>query len=343
MMTRTVNWPCIVAALVGVIAVLALPQQLEVYSLINCTIYVSMAIFALSMALIWGYGGVLCFGQSAYFGLGAYAYAVVGINCSDSTFGVMAAVIIPALFAALLGYFVFYGRLTDVYFGVITLTVTLILSKLANSTAGDAYRIGKARLGGFNGMPDTPPLNIPFHPDLILTPAQAFAVATSALVVGYIICKWLVFTRYGRSVIAVRENEVRAELLGYDARLIKLSVFVIGAVIAGIAGALFASTVFVSPTVFSLNNAAQVLIWVVVGGIGTLMGPLIASVLLQALATYLGKLGLLDPSVVLGMILIAFVLLVPRGLLPLLIDATARVKAQFTTRSEQPEGEVLHE
>ena len=342
-MARPFYWPCIAALVMGVAAVCVLPSQLEVYSLINCTIYVSMAVFALSMALIWGYGGVLCFGQSAYFGLGAYAYAVVGINCGDSTFGLLAAVVLPAFFSAVLGYFVFYGRLTDVYFGVITLTVTLILSKLANSTAGDAYKVGKARLGGFNGMPDTPPLNIPFHPDLLLTPAQTFSVAVAVLVLGYVICKWLVSTRYGRSVIAVRENEVRAELLGYDARLIKLSVFAIGAVIAGGAGALFASTVFVSPTVFGLNNAAQVLIWVVVGGIGTLMGPLIASVLLQALATYLGKLGVVDPSVVLGIILIAFVLLVPRGLLPLIMDGVARIKAKFVPRSAAPQGVVFHE
>ena len=100
---------------------------------------------------------------------------------------------------------------------------------------------------------------------------------------------------------------------------------------------------FVSPTVFGLNNAAQVLIWVVVGGIGTLMGPLIASVLLQALATYLGKLGVVDPSVVLGIILIAFVLLVPRGLLPLIMDGVARIKAKFVPRSAAPQGVVFHE
>ena len=312
--------PCGAAVLVGVAAVLVLPRTIELYSLINATIYLSMAIFALSMAFIWGHGGILCFGQAAFFGLGAYAYAVTAINLGDSTFAIVAAAVVPTLFAAALGYFLFFGRLTDVYFGVITLTVTLILFKLANSTAGDAYRIGKAKLGGFNGMPDTPPLNFPLDPTRILSPDEVFSAAVLALVVAYVLCKWLITTRFGRAVAAVRENELRAELLGYDSRVLKLAAFMVGAAIAGIAGMFFATSVFVSPTVFGLSTAAQVLIWVVVGGLGTLAGPIIAAILLQLLAAYLGTLGWIDPNVVLGAVLISFVLLVPRGLLPLAVD-----------------------
>lgn len=319
-MTTSTKWPCVAAIGVGLSAALLVPQMAQTHTLLNATIYTSLAIYALSMALIWGYGGILCFGQAAFFGLGAYAYAVAGINFGDSTFGVPAAILVPALFAAVLGYFVFYGRLTDVYFSVITLTVTLILYKLANSTGGDAYRIGEARLGGFNGMPDTPPLNLPFDPAQPLTPAQGFAVTVAALVACYVLCKWILSTPYGRAIVAVRENEVRAELLGHDARFIKLTVFVIGAAIAGLSGMLFATSVFVSPTVFSLANAAQVLIWVVVGGLGTLVGPILACGLLQALSAYLGKIGIVDPAVMLGLVLIGSVLLVPRGLLPMVCD-----------------------
>lgn len=312
--------PSGIAILVGITAVLVLPRVVELYTLINVTIYLSMAIFALSMAFIWGHGGILCFGQAAFFGLGAYAYAVTAINLGDSTLAIVAAMMVPALFAAALGYFVFFGRLTDVYFGVITLTATLILFKLANSTAGDVYRIGKAKLGGFNGMPNTPPLNFPFNPSWILSPEEVFTATALALVGAYVLCKWLIGTRFGRAVAAVRENEMRAELLGYDSRMLKLVTFMIGAAIAGIAGMLFATSVFVSPTVFGLSTAAQVLIWVVVGGLGTLAGPIIASVLLQFLTASLGKIGWIDPNAALGTVLIGFVLLVPHGLLPLLID-----------------------
>src|SRR5260370_26741257 len=118
-----------------------------------------MAILALSLALVWGYGGILCFGQSAFFGLGAYAYAIAMFNMSESTAPFLLAILLPAAFAALLGYFMFYGRISDVYLGVITLPVTLILFNSINSTAGPEYHIGVARLGGFNVIPSIPPLN----------------------------------------------------------------------------------------------------------------------------------------------------------------------------------------
>jgi len=316
-------------AFIALAVAFGLPRFLDFYTLLNLTIYVSMAVYALSIALIWGHGGILCFGQAAFFGLGAYAYAVTAINLHDSTFAIVAAAATPSLFALALGYFIFYGRLTDVYLGVVTLTVTLILFKLSNSTAGDAYRIGAARLGGFNGIPDTPPLNAPFDPGRPLSPEEGFAVAVLALAAAYVLCKCLISTRFGRAVAAVRENETRAELLGYDSRLLKLAIFVIGAAIAGVAGMLFATSVYVSPTVFGLQNAAQALIWVVVGGIGTLVGPILACFLLQALAAYLGALNLIDPNVVLGAVLIGFVLLLPRGLLPALIAGQAAIRRRL--------------
>ncbi|MDE1185427.1 MAG: branched-chain amino acid ABC transporter permease [Pantoea sp.] len=328
-MKLTSTTSCNIAALItGMVVLLVLPAVMDLYSLINATIYVSLALFALSMALIWGHAGILCFGQSMFFGLGAYGYAVAGINFGDSTWAVPIAIATPMLFALILGYFVFYGRLSDIYFGVITLTVTLILFKLANSTSGDAWHIGKARLGGFNGMPDTPPLNMPFNPAVPLSPDVVFMVAVCALVAGYMLCKWLVGSRFGRAVAGVRENEARAELLGYDSRRIKLYMFAIGAGLAGLAGCLFANSVFVSPTVFSLSNSAQVLIWVVVGGVGTLLGPILACLILQGLTAYLGTLGWIDPNIVLGSVLILFVLLLPKGLLPTLLERLPVIRAR---------------
>ena len=326
-MTLSTRACCLSALLMGAAAAVIGPQVLELYSLLNATIYLSLALFALSMALVWGHAGILCFGQAIFFGLGAYAYAVAGINLGDSTWAIAVAVAVPMLFALVLGYFLFYGRLSDVYFGVITLTVTLILLKLANSTSGDTYRIGKAQLGGFNGMPDTPPLNVPFSPDMPLSPEAQFMLAVALLAGAYMLCKWLVGSAFGRALAAVRENEMRAELLGFDARRLKLAAFAIGAGIAGTAGMLFATSVFVSPSVFSLANAAQVLIWVVIGGLGTFAGPIMACLVLQMLTAYLGTLGWVDPNIVLGALLVFFVLLMPRGLLPPLLDSLARLSA----------------
>ncbi len=303
------------AALAALAGIVILPNAAPLYTLINVTLYMSMGVFALSLALLWGYGGILCFGQSAFFGLGAYAYAVAAINFGDTTLAAVFAIGVPALFAAGLGYFLFYGRLSDVYLGVITLTVTLIFFKLINSTGGDAWRIGAARLGGFNGIPTTPLLTIPFT-RIPMSPAQMFIFAAISLFSTYALCKGLIVTRFGRAVIAVRENEMRAELLGYNARRLKLAVFVISAGIAGLAGLLFANSVFVSPTMFSLSMAAQVLIWVVVGGLGTLFGPVAACFALQIATAVLGKLGIVDPNIVLGLVLIIFVVFVPGGIQP---------------------------
>jgi branched-chain amino acid transport system permease protein len=306
------------ALILGLVAAGALPTVLDLYVLINATGYVSMAIFALSLALVWGYGGILCFGQAAFFGLGSYAYAIAAINLGDTTLAVLPALLVPAAFAAIVGYFLFYGRLSDVYLGVITLTTTLILFKLFNSTGGDNIRIGKARIGGFNGLPETPGLNWPFQPQHLLDPTALFVVAVISLLVAYLLCKAILATSYGRAVVAVRESEVRAELLGYDTRFLKLTIFVIGAGLAGWAGMLFANSVFVSPTLFSLQTTAQVMIWVVVGGVGTLVGPVAGCILLQMLSNYLGTVGWIDPNVVLGVILIGCVLFVPRGIQPTL-------------------------
>ena len=151
----------VLVGVVGLAVLLLTPRFAELDRVLELTIYMIMAILALSLALIWGYGGILCFGQSAFFGLGAYTYAIAMFNIGESTVPVLLAVALPAAFAALLGYFMFYGRISDVYLGVITLTVTLILFNSVNSTAGPEYHIGTARLGGFNGIPGIPPLNWP--------------------------------------------------------------------------------------------------------------------------------------------------------------------------------------
>ena len=148
-------------AVVGVAFMVLTPRLAELDTVLDLTVYMIMAVLALSLALIWGYGGILCFGQSAFFGLGAYTYAIAMFNIGESTVPLLLAIILPAAFAALLGYFMFYGRISDVYLGVITLTVTLILFNSINSTAGPEFHIGSARLGGFNGIPGIPPLNFP--------------------------------------------------------------------------------------------------------------------------------------------------------------------------------------
>ena len=146
----TFNGTLVVAGLAIIFTLLA-PNIFAFFTIITLTQVIGLSILALSLALVWGFGGILCFGQSAFFGIGAYAYSVAAVNIGGSTGAIFIAILAAAAFAAILGYFVFYGKVSDVYLAVITLTVSLILYSLMRRTSGPEYKIGNALLGGFNG------------------------------------------------------------------------------------------------------------------------------------------------------------------------------------------------
>jgi urea transport system permease protein len=315
-------------ATAGVAALIVVPHLVELFTLVDVSVYCILSILALSLAFVWGFAGILSFGQCAFFGLGGYAYALSVINLGETTVPVLAGIVVPMAFAALLGFFMIYGRVSDVYLAVITLTASLILYHLINSTSGPEYVIGRARLGGHNGIPGLPPINIPGDATAQLDFVGTFRLCLGALLVVYLGLRLLLASTFGRVLVAIRENELRAELLGYDARRYKLVAFIIGAGIAGFAGVLFASWgSFIGPSVFSIAFAAETIIWILVGGLGTLSGAILGTVLIQYLTTWLGQtktlpamLGLskIDPSLVLGAVLILFVLVVPNGVIPTL-------------------------
>ena len=293
------------------------PLLVDTFSLLQLTVFIAMAVLSLSLGFIWGFGGILSFGQAAFFGLGGYAYAVAAFNVETSVLPVLLSVLVPALFAALLGYFMFYGRISNVYVGVITLTVTLILFNVVNSTAGDAYRIGAAALGGFNGIPSVPGITLPVT-GYQFGPEDDWYLAAGCLILVFIGLKLLLASHFGRVVVAIRENEARAALLGYDPRLYKLLAFAIGGGIAGLAGCLYTLWgAFISPTIFGLATSAQIIIWVTIGGLGTLIGPVLGAVAIQYLVTEIGSQQALDANLVLGVILLVFVLLMPAGVVPM--------------------------
>ena len=315
------NLGLVCVGLIGVALMIILPIALDQFELLQITLYVIFAILALSLAFIWGFGGILCFGHSAFFGLGAYTYAVAIVNIGESTAPLLLAMLLPAALAVTLGYFMFYARISDLYVGVITMTLTLIFYNCMNSTAGPAYRIGDALLGGFNGMPNIPSLNIPFLPDATLEPAGMFLLCSGLLLIVYFALHGLLATRFGRVLVAIRENEQRVEFLGYDARLHKLVAFAIGGTLAGLAGCLYAAWGnYVSPPVFGIVQSAQIIIWIMVGGTGSLLGPALGAMALSWLTVKIGTQQVVNANVILGAVLLVFVLLVPRGIAPLVTD-----------------------
>jgi branched-chain amino acid transport system permease protein len=308
-------WWAFVAALAAF--VYTLPIYLDIAELYSISNFLVLAMLALSMSFLWGYGGMLSFGQTAFFGLGGYSYAVLALNTHETTSALLVAVLLPMLFSAVLGYFMIYGRISDIYFSVITLVVTLILEKGIRATSGDQYVIGDVRLNGQNGIPTTPPLQVPWDPAVQLDIDDVFHVAAGLLVLSYVGLRLLLTTRFGRILVSIKENERRSELLGYDVRRYKWLAFVIAGGLAGLAGAMWGIWGnFVGPNMFNLNQAAQVVIWVIVGGKSTLIGPIGGTVAVQYLTDWLGTQGVGQVSLILGIILMVMVLLFQQGLLP---------------------------
>src|SRR5215475_14145686 len=233
------------AAIAVLLATLAFPLVGDSYTVGNLAYFGVWLFMALGLSLIWGYGGMLSFGQTAFFGLAGYSYGVIAINLGANhgypILALVCALVIAALLALVLGYFMIYGRITGVFVGIVTLSVTLTFATFLNQTAGPEWRIGRARLNGYNGMTRIPSLSIPWFDGDKITfrgPALYYLVLV-LLVLCYLGLRILVNSRFGNVLVAIRENPERAELLGYDTRRYQLVAFIIGGTLAGLSGALY--------------------------------------------------------------------------------------------------------
>ena len=181
--------------------------------------------------------------------------------------------------------------------------------------------IGNARLGGFNGIPGFPTLNVPGVPDAYIWGDRYFHVCAVLLGLVYLFVTALLRSGFGRIAVGIRENETRMSLMGYDVRARKTAMFAIGAAIAGLAGGLFANWAeIVTPSLFSLGQSAEIIIWCIVGGLGTRLGPVLGAAGLAYLKFLLGQQAVIDNALVTGLVLVLFVLFLPRGVVPALSD-----------------------
>lgn len=308
--------------LLVVAAACAYPLFADGYDVGNNVYFFNWAFMALGLGLIWGYGGTLSFGQTAFFGVAGYAYGVISTNFGDAygltIFALVAAVLVSAVLAAILGYFLFFGRISGVFLGIVTLSITLVFERFMSQTAGPEWHIGVARLNGFNGMGGMPSLTIPwFGGDIALLPdVPLYYLTLALLVIAYLGLRMLVNSRFGNVVVAIRENPQRAEMLGYDIRVYQLVTFVIGSALAGLSGVLYTSWGnYITPASMGMTAAALPIVWVAVGGRGdlttTLIGTLVVLGGFQALTIYGSQYAL----VVMGVLLVLTVLLAPRGLI----------------------------
>jgi branched-chain amino acid transport system permease protein len=317
---RKQMWGTLIVILVALLSVPHVSNNLA----LKLTLWISFGLCALSLSLVWGRAGIFSFGQNALFGLGAYAYAVVSLNAYPTTQETVTALLASGMFgaiaAAALGYFLFYSRLSDVYLSIVTLAVTLIIYTVLASTAGPEYHIGEAQLGGFNGIPSLPGIAFPEwmgvgNGELSIRQLLAFSIVFAGAI--YVSLCMLARSSFGLRIEGLRSNELRMELLGYDVRRLKIVVFSIGGAVAGFGGGLFAAWgTFVNPSVFSLAQAATVVVWAMVGGRESLVGAFVGVLVVQSVADSADLLIQQQTPLIVGLILVFVVIAMPQGIVP---------------------------
>lgn len=298
---------------------LAYPAFADPYDVGNFAYFLIWVFMALGLCLMWGYCGMLSFGQTCFFGIAGYSYGVLAITLGGGSMTILAlvlAIALAAVSALVLGYFMIWGRVGGVFFGIVTLSATLVLAFFLGQTAGPEWRIGEARLNGFNGMKGMEPLNIPWFDgeSLYFEGSSLYYLAIGLIVIVYLALRVLLNSRFGNVIVAIREDPQRAELLGYDVRKYQLVTFVIGSSLAGLSGVLYTSWgQFITPSSIGLPAAAMPIVWVAFSGRGditaTLVGSFLILVAFQTITVYSQQAAL----ILMGAMLLATVMIAPQG------------------------------
>lgn len=293
-----------------------LPLDLTEFEASNVAYYLLNIPMALGLAMLWGYCGVLSFGQVAYFGIAGYTYGIIAGNLAGSSWGPLLAtaggLLACAVVGAIFGYFVFYARVQNWIVPILTLVFTLLLETFLGQTAGYQWRVGHVQLGGYNGMTAIPPFAIG---GLAFTGYAFFFLALAVTLLCYLAGRALVNSHRGKVMLAMREDVLRTELLGYDIRRHQLVVFVIAALLAGVSGLLYVQWGnYITPTQVGLLQAALPVVWVAVGGRDKLLAVAISTFALNWLNYALSAAGNEYAPVIMGALLLAAMLFFPRGI-----------------------------
>ncbi|HEY5996587.1 MAG TPA: branched-chain amino acid ABC transporter permease [Candidatus Deferrimicrobiaceae bacterium] len=294
----------------AVAALCALPFYADLFYQTFVTEILVWALFAISFDLIFGYTGLLSFGQALFFGLGGYAVAISILKLGLGTgAGLVFSVVLPALFAAFVGYF--SVKLSGIHFVIITIIFALI-----GSTVGETWT---GLTGGADGLVfPAPPLSFGLFRVDFMDIRSTYYLVLAVVVLCYLFLRRLVRSPLGKVFIAIRENEERARLIGYDVRRYKLLSFVIAGGLSGLAGGLYSlSLKYASATFLHWSVSGHAVVYTIVGGGGTLFGPMLGAGLIMSLEHSLAKV-LQATDLVVGAVLVSALLLAPRGVVGLL-------------------------
>ncbi len=317
------------------------PLHISTYTVSLLGKYLSFALLALAVDLIWGYAGILSLGHGAFFALGGYAMGMymmrqigdrgvygnpilpdfmVFLNWSELpwywygfdsfAFAAIMVLVAPALLAFVFGWLAFRSRVTGVYFSIITqaLTYALMLAFFRNDMG----------FGGNNGLTDFKDI-LGFSLQSDATKNGLFICSGIALIAGYLLCRYIVSSKLGRVLVSIRDAESRTRFIGYRVEHYKLFVFVLSAMLAGVAGALYVPQVgIINPGEFAPLLSIEIIIWVAIGGRGFLYGAVLGAILVNYGKTYFTG---AFPEIwlfMLGGLFVVATLFLPRGVVGLL-------------------------
>jgi urea transport system permease protein len=328
---------CVVVPVCSLLVPESSPLHMTSYTVTLLGKYLCFALLALALDLVWGYCGILSLGHAAFFALGGYAMGMylmrqigtrgvygdpvlpdfmVFLNWDALPwywygfdhfwFAMLMVMLVPGLLAFVFGWLAFRSRVTGVYLSIITQAMTYALML--------AFFRNEMGFGGNNGLTDFKDI-LGFSLQAQSTRAVLFVLSAVALGASYLLCRAIVDSRMGRIVVAVRDAETRARFLGYRVERFKLWIFTFSAVLAGIAGALYVPQVgIINPGEFQPLNSIELVIWVAVGGRGTLYGAVLGAGLVNYAKTTLTALWPDSWLFALGLLFVLVTLFLPRGI-----------------------------
>jgi urea transport system permease protein len=301
--------------------------------------YLALAILALGMNLIWGYTGILSLGQAIFFGLGAYAMGMYLMleSSGKGVYGeaipdfmvwnrvttlplywvpfksfpiaIVASILVPALAAAFIGFLTFRRRVGGTYFAILTQAMAFAIWLMFNRN--------ELNLGGTNGLTDFKTI-IGFslsHPVVL---RLLYGVTALCLVICFFLCRWLVASKMGLVLTAIRDQEPRLRFLGYPIAQYKIFIFSLAAALAGLAGALYVPQVgIITPNQIGVLPSLEIVVWVATGGRDSLLGAIIGAIGINAARSYLTANFPEWWPIILGGLFVVVVLLLPKGVVGL--------------------------
>jgi len=309
--------------------------------------YITYAVLAMSLNILWGYTGLLCLCQSLFFALGAYVFGMylmlhVGVDSVYNTslpdfmdfqgytelpfywapfesisFAVVAVFLIPGFVAFVFGYLAFSSRIKGVYFSILTQALTYALMLLFFKNNLELFGRSFILFGGNNGLTDFKQI---MGADVNAASTQRWLfISSSLLMLGvYLLIAWLITTKFGKIQQAIRDSENRVRFSGYSTTSYKMLIFVGSAMIAGIAGALYVPQVGgINANEMTPAKSLDVVVWVALGGRGTKFGPILGAIVVSIIKSYTTRAYPDSWLIILGLIFVLVVLFMPNGLVGL--------------------------